>query len=146
MAEEINRCVCCGHEITKEQHTFQKLKGIREVVVNARHGGFSLSHEAELEYLRRAGIDYTLESRGSRDDDNRYGLTIRVDGNHWSGRHDIARDDPILVRLIKDWGDDVDGEYADLAIVQIPGNVDWIIEEYDGLEWVAEDHRTWHAR
>lgn len=146
MAEEINRCVCCGHEITEEQHTFQKLKGIREVVVNNRHGGFSLSYEAELEYLRRAGIVHTLESRGSRDEDERYGLKIMVDGKHWSGRHDINRDDPVLVQLVKDWGDDVNGGFATLAIVRIPGNVNWLIEEYDGLEWVAEDHRTWYAR
>jgi hypothetical protein len=27
--------------------------------------------------------------------------------------------------------------------VEIPGDVSWHIGEYDGVEWVAEDHRTW---
>ena len=30
-----------------------------------------------------------------------------------------------------------------LKIIEIPDDVDWIIEEYDGNEWVAEKHRTW---
>jgi hypothetical protein len=29
-------------------------------------------------------------------------------------------------------------------VVQLPADVDWIVEEYDGQEWIAERHRTWH--
>lgn len=29
------------------------------------------------------------------------------------------------------------------VVVEIPVDVDWVIEEYDGLEWVAERHRRW---
>ena len=35
------------------------------------------------------------------------------------------------------------GNHANLKIVEIPGDVKWHVEEYDGNEWVAEDHRTW---
>jgi hypothetical protein len=28
-------------------------------------------------------------------------------------------------------------------VVEIPDGVEWEIAEYDGLEWVAEKHRTW---
>jgi hypothetical protein len=31
-----------------------------------------------------------------------------------------------------------------LKVVEIPDGVKWQIEEYDGSEWVAEKHRTWH--
>jgi hypothetical protein len=27
--------------------------------------------------------------------------------------------------------------------VDIPDDVKWQIEEYDGNEWIAESHRTW---
>ena len=57
--------------------------------------------------------------------------------------HDIPRDDPYLVQIIKEMGKDADGTYANLKIVEIPGDVDWEIGEYDGREWVAEKHRTW---
>jgi hypothetical protein len=48
------------------------------------------------------------------------------------------RDDPKLVKMVET------GEFnEDLKIVEIPDDVDWIIQEYDGFEWVAENHRTW---
>jgi len=28
--------------------------------------------------------------------------------------------------------------------VEVPDDVDWYVEEYDGLEHIAERHRTWH--
>jgi hypothetical protein len=30
-----------------------------------------------------------------------------------------------------------------LTIVDIPDDIEWQIEEYDGMEWVAEVHRIW---
>ena len=56
---------------------------------------------------------------------------------------EIRRDDPILVALVKEMGEDVNGGFANLRVVKVPGDVEWHIDEYDGLEWVAEDHRTW---
>ncbi len=32
---------------------------------------------------------------------------------------------------------------SDEAFEAIPDDVKWQIEEYDGLEWIAEKHRTW---
>lgn len=37
------------------------------------------------------------------------------------------------------------GRYAELKVVEIPDDVKWTIEEYDGWEHVAEKHRVWHA-
>lgn len=41
-------------------------------------------------------------------------------------------------------GEAADGDYAELKVVEIPDDVQWIVEEYDGAEWVAEKHRTWN--
>lgn len=50
-----------------------------------------------------------------------------------------------LITLIKDIGSKkVSGNCAKLAIIEIPNDVEWIIQEYDGLEHVAEKHRTWN--
>lgn len=51
--------------------------------------------------------------------------------------HNIYRADPDLVRIIEEFG------LLNYKIVHVPENVKWHIEEYDGIEWVAEDHRTW---
>jgi len=57
--------------------------------------------------------------------------------------HDIKRDDPVLVETVKRLGDKSWGYCSELKIVEIPDGVKWQIEEYDGIEWVAEKHRTW---
>ncbi len=53
------------------------------------------------------------------------------------------RHDPNLVELVEAMGEKANGEHAALSVVEIPDDVKYIIEEYDGIEWVAEEHRTW---
>lgn len=53
------------------------------------------------------------------------------------------RDDPLLVQVVEELGDEANGAHAKLAIVKIPADVEYVIEEYDGSEHVAEAHRTW---
>ena len=38
---------------------------------------------------------------------------------------------------------DADGDHAQLRIVDIPDDVNWYIDDYDGIETVREHHRTW---
>ena len=91
-----------------------------KVVINKCHGGFGLSEEAENKYKELAGIS----------DPNFYNRSI-------------ARDDAHLIAVVELMGSEAGGRYADLKIVEIPDDIKWYIEEYDGLEWVAETHRTW---
>jgi hypothetical protein len=41
-------------------------------------------------------------------------------------------------------GEKANGPYAALKIVKIPASVEWEIMEYDGREWVAEQHQRWY--
>lgn len=88
-----------------------------KVVINKCYGGFGLSEVAETRYENESGNNVS----------------------YW----DIKRDDPILVSIVEELGEDSWGGYAELAIVEIPDGIEWRIEEYDGSEWVAEAHRTW---
>lgn len=67
---------------------------------------------------------------------------------HWYIDLDVARDDPHLLTVIDTLGlNAASGSFASLAVVEIPDDVPedgWVIEEYDGKEWVAEKHRSWH--
>ena len=126
----------------EHEELIQHLRGVRHIVINACHGGFGLSHEAEIQYLDRICADYTLEPRDDRFSTLKYGPNILVQGNHWHSR-EISRDDPALIAVVRELGEQANGQNAELKIVTIPADVEWQIDEYDGWEWVAEKHRTW---
>jgi hypothetical protein len=65
-----------------------------------------------------------------------YGKQVFFDGF-------IDRTDPALIAVVEELGYEASGGFADLKVVEIPDDVTWQIEEYDGSEWVAEVHRTW---
>lgn len=96
----------------------EALKGYRKVVINVCHGGFGLSGPAKDLYAQLSGLDDVWDN-------------------------EIARDDPYLAEVVLQLGEKANGAYADLKVVEIPADVDFTIEEYDGTEWVAEVHRTW---
>jgi len=89
-----------------------------KIVINCRFGGFGLSEEALLELRERKGNQNLSD---------------------W----EIARDDAVLVDIVERMGADANGPFSELKIVDVPDDVNWYIEEYDGCEWVAERHRTW---
>ena len=55
---------------------------------------------------------------------------------------DIKRDDPILIKVVEELWKEASGWFAQLEIIEIPDDVEWHIEEYDGNEHIAENHRT----
>lgn len=57
--------------------------------------------------------------------------------------NNIERHDSDLVFLIETYGKKMNDGYSELKVVEIPDDVDYEIQEYDGNEWVAEKHRTW---
>lgn len=83
-------------------------------------------------------------------EDARTDEQVQTSKKFWSEHvirdRNIPRDDPLLIQVIEELGSDsASGDFASLQIVEIPDDVDWQIEEYDGFEWIAEKHRTWGA-
>ena len=99
----------------------------RKVVINKRHGGFCLSDM--VKHLYKEATKHVPKESG------------------WFMDMDVARDDPVLIEIIETLGvEQCGGRWAVLKIVEIPDDLPsdgWEIHEYDGLEWVAEKHRTW---
>jgi len=98
------------------------------VVLNKCHGGFEISERC-AEFLRVHGWDVTA---------NEVNYEYDLDDQKYLRTH------PMLIRAIEElgksaWNEDV----SDLKIIEVPNEVNWHIEDYDGEEWVAEDHRTW---
>lgn len=53
------------------------------------------------------------------------------------------RIDAKLIQVVEELGEAANGNCAELEIIEIPDDVDWQIDEYDGLESVHEKHRVW---
>lgn len=141
---------------------------MRKIVINKCWGGFGLSHEAILEYAKLKGITLYLEKKdscirlwkywtvpenerlytlsteewGKMSTDERIAYNKKSDEQVFYDRH-ITRDDEALVKVVEALGELSFGKNAELKIVEIPADVEWFIDDYDGMEHVAEKHRTW---
>lgn len=103
-----------------------------KVVINTCYGGFGLSKSACEEYAKRKNLQLGTWSET-------WGFF--EDGDFYD--REIPRDDSVLVSIVEEMGKDSFGNYSDLRVVEVPEDVEWYIDEYDGKEWVAETHRTW---
>ena len=139
-----------------------------KIVINKCYGGFGIS-DAAYEKLIEWGIPVRAYVEQKRDPetglylpepandgevifDREFGETgdkmndaMKVlKGRYWD---DFLRRDnrthPLLVRVVEELGEAANGKHAELKVVEIPDGVEWEIDEYDGLESIAEKHRTW---
>ena len=87
-----------------------------KIVINTCYGGFGLSEKGEALYKELSGKDFDV--------------------------FDTPRDDIHLVTIVEEKLD-IEGRYADLKVVEIPDGISWGISDYDGIETIHENHRTW---
>ena len=155
----------------EQKQLLNEIQGVRYVVINKQHGGFGLSQAGIQRYLEIKELEFYCKhndhtKRGFLNptywlvpEDQQlqepsaetwHSMTLAERQQHnklWESYtfsdRDLDRDDPVLVQVVKEMGPDAGGRFAALKIVEIPADVEWQIEEYDGLEWVAEKHRTW---
>ena len=92
-----------------------------KIVINNCWGGFSLSDEAITLYKSKKGI-----AEDAKD--------------VWD--HDIERNDPTLIEVVEEL-ENSSGSLASLSIVEIPDGIEWYIYDYDGMETIHENHRSW---
>lgn len=132
-----------------------------KIVINVCHGGFDLSHKAVMRYAELKGIKlYPFIDESYK---KIYGEKATVDNPrvliHYTispvkeesemideiyfSPRDIPRDNSCLIKVIEELGEEANGLCAKLKIVEIPDDVKWEIEEYDGVEWISEAHRKW---
>lgn len=91
----------------------------KKVVLNKCYGGFGLS-EAAYNYL---GLKW----------DN-YGFKYSQENE---------RTDLRLVECVEKLGKRANGKYAKLVIVEIPADLDYVIDDYDGIETLHQRVQEW---
>lgn len=139
-----------------------------KVVVNRCYGGFCLSEKAcemimerkglgcfkyrQTKYEHRDGVnEYTrCKIFGENDFIFAYYQTVNLgekinklpmEINWYYGN--LERDDVDLVTVVEELGGEANGKFSELEVVEIPDDVKWEIDDYDGIETIHEVHRSW---
>ena len=103
--------------------------GMLKVVINKCFGGFGVSKEVYKELgIEWDGYGYLHNESFDLDDPNYY--TFRTN-------------DQLIAAIEKLGVEKSSGKFAKLKIVEIPDDIEWEINEYDGIETIHEQHRSW---
>jgi len=137
-----------------------------KIVINVCFGGFGIS-DAGYEQLIKWGVPVrkhipekcdpknhrylpepandgeVIFDRSLNDNTQANRDTQRLCGRYWEKWLSDNRTHPMLVRLVEEIGNKVNGIYAKLKVIEIPDDIDWEINEYDGNESIEEKHRSW---
>lgn len=104
------------------------------------HGSFASNKlvkvstdEAEREIFWYA---YDVPNADELDDIGRDGHYIYYDSS-------TDRSDEKLIKVVEELGKKANGSCASLEIVEIPDGVEYVIDDYDGIETIHEKHRSW---
>jgi hypothetical protein len=101
-----------------------------KVVINTCYGGFSLKDKAlRLYSVYKYGKDLVVTEPNYSYIDN--------DGTIIN-EFEIDRDDPYLVRVVEELGEESHGSCTELLIKEIPDGAEWEIEEHDGKEYLRK--------
>lgn len=139
-----------------------------KIVYNACYGGFSISEAAIRRYAKIKGItlypeeaEYGFTTFWTIPPEEREGKYLKgeefysasfddraASNKFWSentiSERDIDRDDPVLVQVVEELGEDANGRCAQLRIAELPNGTLYRIDEYDGFESVeTKDSYEW---
>ena len=138
-----------------------------KVVVNRCYGGFGLSDKAIEMVMRRKGLNcfrYKQTKYKFSDGVEEYTRCDMFNDNSLFTHYQtkdlgekvnklpnetywyygiLDRTDADLIAVVEELGKEANGDFASLEVVEIPDDVNWEIDDYDGIETVHEVHRSW---
>ena len=134
----------------------------QRIVINHCYGGFGLSmaaikklHRKKSDVVRYSPFENwckhseeTSFSGKKKYIENAYNFPVVKKNNEYMvatiETGDLCRIHPDVLEVVETMGKESWGRYSELCIVEIPGDIDWYISEYDGIEKVEEyTHRSW---
>lgn len=122
-----------------------------KVIKNCCYGGFGLSDEA-FEWLIKnkgwvvTGWNHEGNKINPEADIIKKSETMVIDSHYYLSKDEDSpelRTNPDLIECIEALGEKASGGCAKLVIVEVPDDVEFQIDEYDGWETIREIHRTW---
>ena len=138
---------------------------MKKVILNKCFGGFDVSKEAYMLYAKKKGLTlYLYESEFI----NRKFIYKKVNDDNSIFRHyfikdmgdnveisnedyekyclylkDEHREDPILIEVVEELGEKASERFGNLKVVEIPDDLEYVIDEYDGIETLHQKVEEW---
>lgn len=139
---------------------------MRKVILNKCHGGFEVSEEGYKLYAKKIGKklfmykpDWKNSKTSYKKIEKNYGcLTYyftrdlgdyvsKIDKKDWDENYLYLnkdhREDPILIEVVEELGDKANSGHSNLKIVEIPDDLEYVIDDYDGIEKLHERVQEW---
>jgi len=143
---------------------------MKKIAINKCYGGFGLSAKATKLYLKKQGkkcffYKQTKYSHaGGKDEYSKITLnqaqeehfvnvytkdmgmkfSKHIDKYYWYDSFYENRDDKLLIETIEELGEkESSGQLAEIKVVEIPDDIEYELDEYDGIESIHEKHRSW---
>jgi len=143
-----------------------------KIVINKCYGGFSISVEAAKMMAKLGDKQAELElndwykEQGWLDFFKKNGVWPKdcpqnqIPYLEISAKHDIqaefhgygyvdgfdngySRTSDSLIKAVEKLGKRANGVFSSLQVVEIPDGIDYYIDNYDGMESIHENHRSW---
>ena len=126
----------------------------KKIILNKCFGGFDVSEEGYRLYAKKKGLELygykenynnNIYEYATRDDwrtiyyfTKDFGNNVKISNEDYKKYHlyldEEYREDETLIEVVEELGKKASGRFGNLQIVEIPDNVFYQINEYDGLE------------
>lgn len=137
----------------------------RKVILNKCFGGFDVSPEGYQLYAKKKGFNlyayktndnllYDYVEAPTNDDWNLnyYTQCLGLGKDIRSNREDHKnmlylnsdyREDATLIEVVEELGKNASGNFGDLVVVEIPADMEYVIDDYDGMETLHQKVQEW---
>lgn len=139
---------------------------MKKVILNKCYGGFDVSDKAYQLYAKKKGLELFRYDSQLNYNSNEYkykkteraGLAVTYFTKDFGEIAKISakdyekyvlylrnghREDPTLIEVVEELGEEASGHFGKLVVVEIPDDLDYVIDEYDGIETLHERVQEW---
>ncbi len=120
-----------------------------KIVINNCFGGYSLSAKVQTKLIKLGVLVYDSFETVPNKETSLYLIKkdkdkFNFDNTNYWDNSDEHRTNPILIQAIEEVGlKKSSGMFAELKIIDLPDDVNYQINDYDGHESIHEQHRSW---
>lgn len=136
-----------------------------KVILNKCYGGFGVSDKGYKLYAQKKNIPLYLykgnystgyyKKEAGAINDRWFGFTyftkdfgdcFKPTGEDFKYKlylSDKYREDSTLIEVVEELGEEANGRFGDLVVVDIPDGMKYVIDNYDGIETLHEDVPVW---